>query len=284
MSDGLSDGLSDEADDGASAAVQDGTVPLTLTGERTLPGIPDERYWFIRHVVAYRAAQRAVGELAAARPSGDVAVLDAGCGEGYGLELLRAAGADRVIGADLDERTVAHARAVYGTADPDIEVVVAELRQLPLPDDAVALCVSFQVIEHLHDIPGYLAELQRVTVPGGTIMIATPNRLTFTPGSDTPVNPFHTVEFTATELTRLLARAGLDVEVVQGIHHAGGVAAAEHDRAVSVPHLLAAGEPPSWPGWLRQLVHRVEEADFRLDATELDASLDLLATCRVVAR
>jgi len=259
-----------------------------LTGERTLPGIPDERYWFVRHVVAYRAAQRAVRELVATPPLGGVAVLDAGCGEGYGLELLRAAGADRVIGVDLDQRTVAHARAVYGAADPDIEVVAAELGQLPLADDAVALCVSFQVIEHLHDIPGYLAELQRVTAPGGTIMIATPNRLTFTPDSDTPVNPFHTVEFTAAELTRVLARSGLDVEAVQGIHHAGAVAAAEHDRAVAVPHLLGAGEPQSWPSWLRQLVHRVGEDDFQLDDTQLgdrlDESLDLLATCRVVAR
>jgi SAM-dependent methyltransferase len=253
-----------------------------LTGERTLPGIPDERYWFVRHVVAYRAAQATVRALVAARPGGHVAVLDAGCGEGYGLELLRAAGADRVIGADLDQRTVAHARAVYGAADPAIEVVEAELRELPLADRAVTLCVSFQVIEHLHDIPGYLAELQRVTEPGGTIMIATPNRLTFTPDSDTPVNPFHTVEFTARELTRLLVRSGLDVEVVQGVHHAGAVAAAERDRSLSVPQRLGAGEPQGWPGWLRQLVHQVEESDFRLAATDLDASLDLLATCRVV--
>ncbi len=269
--------------DPAPSPVQDGPLPLTLTGERTLPGIPDERYWFVRHVVAYRAAQVIVRELVATRPEGAVTVLDAGCGEGYGLELLRAAGADRVVGADLDQRTVAHARAVYGTADPAIEVVAAELRELPLADDAVTLCVSFQVIEHLHDIPGYLAELQRVTMPGGTIMIATPNRLTFTPDSDTPVNPFHTVEFTAQELTRLLRRSGLDVEAVQGVHHAGAVAAAERERSVSVPQRLGAGEPPTWPDWLRRLVHRVEESDFRLDDTDLDESLDLLATCRVVA-
>lgn len=273
--------------DPAGLITTDGPVPLTLTGERTLPGIPDERYWFVRHVVAYRAAQQAVREVvrafATARPAREVTVLDAGCGEGYGLAMLRAAGADRVIGADLDPRTVAHARAVYSAVDPAIEVVEAELRQLPVPDDAVALCVSFQVIEHLHDIPGYLAELQRVTAPGGRILIATPNRLTFTPGSDTPVNPFHTVEFTAAELTRLLTRSGLDVEVVQGVHHDGAIAAAEHDRGLAVPQLLGAGDPPTWPAWLRQLVHHVVESDFRLDTAGLDDSLDLLASCRVAA-
>ncbi len=259
-----------------------GPVPeLPLTGERTLPGIPDERYWFLRHVVAYRAAQDRIRELRARRSQGELTVLDAGCGEGYGLEMLRTAGADRVVGADLDPLTVAHARAAYTMADAAIEVVEAELRELPLADDEITLCVSFQVIEHLHDIPGYLAELQRVTEPGGLVMIATPNRLTFTPGSDTPVNPFHTVEFTAAELTRLLSRCGLDVEVVHGIHHAGAVAAVERDREVSVPTMLGEDPPEQWPTWLRTLVHDVEETDFRLDEHDLDASLDLLATCRV---
>ena len=271
------DGADDGAGDGAGQVVPD----LPLTGERTLPGIPDERYWFLRHVIAYRAAQDRVRELRARRPEAELTVLDAGCGEGYGLELLRTAGADRVVGADLDPLTVAHARAVYTTADPAIEVVEAELRELPLADDEIALCVSFQVIEHLHDIPGYLAELQRVTEPGGLVMIATPNRLTFTPDSDTPVNPFHTVEFTAAELTRLLRRCGLDVEVVHGVHHAGAVGAVERDRQISVPTALGEGPPEQWPMWLRSLVHTVEESDFRLAEHDLDASLDLLATCRV---
>lgn len=263
-------------DDGGEAVPE-----LSLTGERTLPGIPDERYWFLRHVIAYRAAQDRVRELRARRSGGELTVLDAGCGEGYGLEMLRTAGADRAVGADLDPLTVAHARAVYTAADPAIEVVEAELRDLPLADDEIALCVSFQVIEHLHDIPGYLAELQRVTEPGGLVMIATPNRLTFTPGSDTPVNPFHTVEFTGAELSRLLSRCGLAVEVVHGIHHAGAVAAIERDRKVSVPTMLGEGPPEQWPTWLRTLVHAVEETDFRLDEHDLDESLDLLATCRV---
>ena len=261
-------------------------APLPLTGERTVPDVDDERYWYLRHVLAYRAAQAVVREVAGApRRRAPLTVLDAGCGEGYGLAMLRAAGADRVVGVDLDVPTVAHARARYAATDPGIEVVAAELREVPLPDDAVAVSVSLQVIEHLHDIPGYLAELIRVTEPGGRVLIATPNRLTFTPDHDTPVNPFHTVEFTAVELMRLLERNGLDVEVVQGVHHAGAVATAEAARGVSVPRLLGAGPPEEWPGWLRRLVHGVEEADFRLAPGEpdasLDASLDLLASCRV---
>ena len=61
---------------------------LALTGERTVPGIARENYWFRRHLVVYEAlAPRCRG-----------VVLEAGCGEGYGADLLaarRAPGARR---------------------------------------------------------------------------------------------------------------------------------------------------------------------------------------------
>ncbi|MFU8839482.1 MAG: class I SAM-dependent methyltransferase [Nitriliruptoraceae bacterium] len=287
---------------------------LVLTGERTLPGIADERYWFLRHVVAYRLAQARIrathAERDAAHAGPDAAhagrdaprtehgparsagpttsldpapllALDAGCGEGYGLALLRDAGADRVLGVDLDAATVAHARQRYGGPGTGIEVVVAELREIPLPDDAADVTVSFQVIEHLHDIPGYLVELQRVTAAGGEVLLATPNRLTFTPDADTPVNPFHTVEFTAAELTRLLTRAGFEVAEVLGLHHAGALAAAEREHGVVLPRLLGAAPPEDWPVWARTLAHRTGEDDFTWRSDHLDASLDLLVRCRV---
>ena len=261
-------------DPGDPLASDAGAHPLPLTGERTLPGVADERYWFLRHVIAYRAAARVVAELTAP------VVLDAGCGEGYGLELLVAAGAGAVTGVDLDEPTVAHARRRYAERDARIEVVAAELREVPLPDDHVDVVVSFQVIEHLHDIPGFLAELRRVTRPGGQVLIATPNRLTFTPDQDTPVNPFHTVEFTAAELTTLLERAGFTVERVLGVHHAGRLREVELERDTSIPALLGATPADRWPDWLRAVVHTTEEEDFRLGTDHLDASLDLLAMCR----
>ncbi|MFP5309851.1 MAG: class I SAM-dependent methyltransferase [Actinomycetes bacterium] len=249
--------------------------PLPLTGERTLPGIPDERYWFERHVVAYRlAAARAV----------DRVVLDAGCGEGYGLRMLAEAGARRVVGADYDETTVAHVEATYVAADPRIEVHRAELLDLPLADGEVDLVVSFQVIEHLYDIPGYLRSLARVTRPGGEVLIATPNRLTFTPGSDTPVNPFHTREFTAEELRRECEGAGLEVPLLLGVHHGPRLAAVE--RAMRRPFWTTMAEQPSteWSRAYRALVHRVTADDFRVRPDGLDASLDLLAVCRVPRR
>lgn len=250
-------------------------APLVLTGERTLPGIADERYWFARHEVAYLAVADLVREQAAQ------VVLDAGCGEGYGLPLLRAAGATRVVGVDLDAPTVAHARTTYAAVDQGIEVAEAELSTLPLADDEVDLTVSLQVIEHLWDVPAYLASLRRVTRPGGVLAIATPNRLTFTPDSDTPVNPFHVREFTADELVGVLTDAGLEVRAVLGVHHGPRLRDAERVLGQPLPALLGDIPPDAWDDALRALVHTTTAADFEVHGDDVDASLDLLAVARV---
>jgi len=244
--------------------------PLPLTGERTVPGVPDEAYWFARHVVAY---EHVAGLAEGAR------VLDAGCGEGYGLALLADAGATHVTGADHDTATAEHAASTYGR--PGVEVVCCELLQLPLDDDAVDLTVSFQVVEHVHDVPGYLASLARVTRPGGTLALATPNRLTFTPGSDVPVNPFHVREFTAAELVAELEAAGLvDVEVL-GVQHGMRIGLVEQVSGRPFTDRLTTQTPDQWPDAYRRLVHATTAADFVVTDQDLDASLDLLATCRV---
>ncbi len=248
---------------------------LVLTGERTLPGIPDEAYWFARHEVAYRLATTMIA-------TGTRTVLDAGCGEGYGLAMLAEAGATRVVGADLDPQVVDHVSRHYVARYPHVvEAVACELMALPLADDAVDLTVSFQVIEHVHDVPGYLASLRRVTRPGGTVVVATPNRLTFTPGADTPTNPFHVREFTAGELATELDRTGLAVTDLIGVAHGRllrGVGAITrrpfHER-------MTTSEPDAWPRAYRTLVRRVRPSWFTLRRSDLDASLDLIAICAV---
>jgi SAM-dependent methyltransferase len=239
--------------------------PLPLTGERTLPGVPEENYWFRRHVVAYRfAADRCRG----------LDVLDAGCGEGYGTALL-ARTAAKAVGVELVPDVHAHARSTY----PEAEFLLADLCALPLPDACMDLVVSHQVIEHLPDIGRYLAEVHRVLRPGGAFLCATPNRLTFTPGSDTPVNPFHVYEFSPHELRRLLARR-FAVEAVLGVHHGPGLRAVEAERGRSFPDLVLDAPPARWPAWLAQAVTAVTAADFAIGAEDLEGCLDLLAVVR----
>src|SRR4029077_8739391 len=93
------------------------------------------------------------------------------------------------------------------------------LAELPLDDATVDVVVNFQVIEHLWDQTQFLRECLRVLRPGGTLLISTPNRITFSPGRDTPLNPFHTRELNAAELAELLESAGFTIESMLGVFH-----------------------------------------------------------------
>ena len=86
-------------------------------------------------------------------------------------------------------------------------------------DNSVDVVVNFQVIEHLWDQGQFLRECFRVLAPGGELLISTPNRITFSPGRDTPLNPFHTRELNAAEMTELLEDAGFRVQLMTGVHH-----------------------------------------------------------------
>src|SRR2546423_32411 len=84
-----------------------GVPPLELTGERTLPDVPAENYWFRRHLVVY--------EWIAARTRG-LRVIDMACGEGYGSALL-AGSAASVVGVDANPHAHEHARLRYRAAN-----------------------------------------------------------------------------------------------------------------------------------------------------------------------
>src|SRR3954469_21497571 len=92
-----------------TARVAEVTTPATraealhLTGERTVPGIAEENYWFRRHEAAY----------AALLPLCDGAtVLEAGCGEGWGAGLI-APVATRVLARDYDVVPAEHVARRY---------------------------------------------------------------------------------------------------------------------------------------------------------------------------
>src|SRR5580704_11119932 len=80
-----------------------GVPALELTGERTLPDVPEENYWYRRHLAVY--------EWIGARVAGR-RVLDMACGEGYGSEVLSRSAAS-VVGVDANPEAHEHARVRY---------------------------------------------------------------------------------------------------------------------------------------------------------------------------
>jgi SAM-dependent methyltransferase len=241
---------------------------LTLTGERTIPGLDVENYWFRRHEVVYQQlAPRCAG----------LEVLEAGCGEGYGADLISRV-ARRVIALDYDETTVAHVRARY----PRVEVMHGNLAELPLADASLDVVVNFQVIEHLWDQTQFVRECARVLRPSGLLMVSTPNRITFSPGRDTPINPFHTRELNADELTRLLVDAGFTSVSMSGVFHGPRLAEmdARHGGSIIDAQIARAVADAPWPAELLADVAAVTSADFDVvdaDDRDIDDSLDLVA-------
>jgi SAM-dependent methyltransferase len=241
---------------------------LPLTGERTVPGIPHENYWFRRHQVAYQHVSGLV--------SGHI-VLDVGCGEGYGTAALATCAAE-VIGIDYDARVVRHATATYRAP----AFVIANLAALPIQGTSIDAVVSLQVIEHVWDHAQFLHECRRVLRPGGRLVITTPNRLTFSPGADEPQNPFHAREFSAAELSDLATDNGFAVVELSGVH-AGPRLRSLDRRYDGFTAAQLAVSPDSWPATLRADVESVRAADFVVVPAadrDVDASLDVILTAR----
>jgi len=128
---------------------------------------------FSRAAAGYDSAallQRQVGErlLGMGTDHSGQQVLDAGCGTGYFSQRWRALG-KQVIALDLAAGMLAFARQQQA-AD---HYLLGDIEQLPLPDASVDICFSNLVVQWCDDLPRALAELYRVTRPGGLILFST---------------------------------------------------------------------------------------------------------------
>jgi len=162
-----------------------------------------------------RHARRLHGEVMTAVEGFEfAAVLDVGCGTGATLEAIVGAHPDvRAWGIDLSPEMIAVARKRLGEA---VQLQVADAEHLPIPDAAVDLVVCVDSLHHYPQPDAGLAEMHRVTRPGGGLVIgewrlATPWRqlmnrlLPRMPEGDVRI-------YTGRELTDLAEGAGYRVE------------------------------------------------------------------------
>ena len=98
-------------------------------------------------------------------------VLDLGCGDGAFAAALVQAGAT-VTGVDVAAEAVRRARERAPQAQIER---VAEGAALPLAEDAFDVVWAGEVLEHVADVVGLLAEVRRVLRWGGTLLVTTPN-------------------------------------------------------------------------------------------------------------
>ena len=169
--------------------MSDGT--LEFTGERFTPECVREiRY---EHWARYAFAL----ELARGKR-----VLDAACGEGYGSAMLAGAAAS-VLGVDIAEDAIAHARSRYG-AQANLRFLRGDCTALDAAPGSLDLVVSFETLEHVAAQENLIAGFARALTHDGILIVSSPDKRTYSDLSGFR-NEFHVRELYRDELLALLA-------------------------------------------------------------------------------
>jgi ubiquinone/menaquinone biosynthesis C-methylase UbiE len=176
---------------------------MKYTGIRAVPYSTPRRI-MQPHLARYEFAIQTVGCVNKA--------LDIACGTGYGASILKMGGIRNILGADLDWSAVYYAKENC----PDengISFTQADGNVLPISDEAVDLITCFETFEHILDSHSFLAELNRILKPEGTLVISIPNAPIWAPFKRSPnlnvdyirLGLGHKYNLTPKELTSLLS-------------------------------------------------------------------------------
>jgi SAM-dependent methyltransferase len=233
-----------------------------------MAAVADRHWWY----VATRQLLQSVVEPLLPAVHGGTRYLDAGGGTGNTGRWL-AARAPTVL-ADLSP----DALAVGPQVAPGYLGVRADLRRLPHPDAAfdAVLCVTVLYHEWVDDPSAVVAELSRVTRPGGLIALMEPGVRRLVRGHDRVTQ--NARRFSVGDLRRLAAGAGLEVLRATGAYSflvppAAVLAVLERGKSTSDVGRNEGGLGGAFP-----LAARAERALLR--RVDLPAGLSVLAVAR----
>jgi protein-L-isoaspartate O-methyltransferase len=208
---------------------------LAWTGERALPWGEDLQVLY-EHYHRYLLVRAWVT---------DRDVLDLGCGEGYGADLL-AANARSVVGIDIADEAVQHAQRRY--ARPGLRFAQGSITDASSVDaDSCDIVVCFEALEHVVEHQELLAVVRKALRPGGLFVTSTPERVAYNDDRSGGENPFHLRELDRGEFAELLGGAFinyalLDQQIAVGSLVTSASASPDHSATVA---LLRQGD-----GWV----------------------------------
>ncbi|WP_019813574.1 glycosyltransferase [Saccharomonospora saliphila] len=176
---------------------------IEWTGERCVPWVDD-------HQVIYEHYHRYAFALSHVEGK---RVLDLACGEGYGAAML-AERADEVVGVDIDDRTVEHARRRYPRTNLRFEIGSITDAALLADEAPFDVVTCFEAVEHVAEQEELVRLARARLAPGGVLLCSTPDVAVYTHehGND---NPYHVKELTEDGFRRLLTAAFEHVSVVR---------------------------------------------------------------------
>jgi SAM-dependent methyltransferase len=103
-------------------------------------------------------------------------VLDIGCGDA-GVPIAFAEAGARAAGVEVDLRALGRGRVRAEEHGVDVTLLASAAEALPFPEASFDLVILDNVLEHVRDRPGTLAEIRRVLRPGGFLYLVTPKPL-----------------------------------------------------------------------------------------------------------
>lgn len=268
------------------------------TSERITPGRQAslrQHVLYLRHLFAYEYAKSQI--------SPQARVIEVGCGEGYGAELL-SHHVGRMVGLDVDECVVRRATTRYASQNCSFRAY--DGARIPFSDGSFEAALSFQVIEHVEDDSHYVAEIKRVLVSSGVLYLTTPNRLLRFAAGKKPWNQYHRREYAAPDLEAVLRPVFAEVQI-RGVRATDEVERIEHERLREIRRMVALDPlnlhsriPRPVKQWIGGFIERRKRrreaaetgdglsisfdrfgvSDYRASEGDLERSLDLLAVCR----
>lgn len=163
-------------------------------------------------------------------------VLDAACGCGYGSALL-AETAKQVVGVDIEKKAIDYAKKYFFRTN--VQFICSDILQYN-PAKNFDVVVSFETIEHVPDVNGYMETVKNLLTEDGLFIVSTP----VAPVNGTNVvNPWHINEFTEEYFDQFLHDNFADVQYfVEDTVEGKGLKFRESYREKLVPykHVLVA--------------------------------------------
>jgi ubiquinone/menaquinone biosynthesis C-methylase UbiE len=170
---------------------------LKWTGERLVTSV-NNIHGVIEHLHRYAIVQNIVS---------NKIVLDIASGEGYGSFLISKQ-AKKVIGVDIDEKSINHAKEKYKNQS-NLFFKIGNGISIPLEDKIVDVVISFETIEHIFEQEVFVKEIRRVLKDDGILIISSPEKSIYSERDKD--NPFHLKELTKIEFNFLLSKYFVNV-------------------------------------------------------------------------
>lgn len=184
---------------------------MNHTGERVIPeeyaSDPEMILIYLTHLKSYEMILDDIR---------DKKILDFGCGEGYGVNILSQAAAD-ITAVDTSREAIDAAQEKHcGDNLRFVPIVSTQDILHRFEKGSFDAIVSFQVIEHVDDVDEYLLAIKALLRSGGKFYCTTPNRSVRLLPFQNPWNKFHIREYNLKDLDRTF-RKHFDEFEIKGI-------------------------------------------------------------------